>query len=344
VSRQAGDTNNTTLGRSHARSAAFFRPANEAPRPPCSNAKGLTCSRLRAVLQKAAVAARLRLMSTWKGSRSVLRLLLTRLLRRLLILGLGILSVWLIVFVVFDFADQRLPWALALGVTYGMAAYVILPRAVRMGLKILQRKLVPRFTITGDGLPGDPVNLALVGTFQQLRAAFAAAGWSEADRLGLASSWRMIRAFVFKSPYPTAPFSTLYLFGRGQDIGFQKAIDNSPRKRHHVRFWASSLARAQDTKGTASFWLNTDRPPDDECLLWVGAGTKDTGLSPTQLTFQITHATDSDANAERDYIVAELSENRVITAVTSFQPGQHLTGEHVNRYITDGEVTLANLV
>jgi hypothetical protein len=102
--------------------------------------------------------------------------LLIRLLQRLLILGLGILSVWLIVFVVFDFADQRLPMALALGLTYGIAAYVVLPRAVRMGLKILQRKLVPRFTISGDGLPGDPVNLALVGTFQQLRVAFAAAG------------------------------------------------------------------------------------------------------------------------------------------------------------------------
>jgi len=67
------------------------------------------------------------------------------------------------------------------------------------------------------------------------------------DRLGLASSWRMIRAFVLNSPYPTAPFSTLYLFGRGQEIGFQKAIDNSPRKRHHIRFWALSTARAEAT-------------------------------------------------------------------------------------------------
>jgi hypothetical protein len=213
-----------------------------------------------------------------------------------------------------------------------------------MGLKILQRKSVPSFTTTGDGLPGDPVNLALLGTLQQLRAAFATAGWSEADRLDLASSWRMIRAFVFKSPYPTAPFSTLYLFGRGQDIGFQKAIDNSPRKRHHIRFWASSLARAEDTWSTADFWRNTDRPPDDACVLWVGAGTKDTGLSLTQLTFQITHATDSDANAERDYIIAELSNNRVIKSVTSYQSGQRLSGEHVNHYITDGDVTLANLV
>ena len=61
--------------------------------------------------------------------------LLTRLLRRSLILGLGVVSVWLIVFVVFDFADQRLPWLLALSLTYAVAAYIILPRAVRMGFK-----------------------------------------------------------------------------------------------------------------------------------------------------------------------------------------------------------------
>jgi hypothetical protein len=128
------------------------------------------------------------------------------------------------VFVVFDFADRRLPWAAALGLTYAIAAYVILPRAVRMGIKVLQQKRVPRYTLTGDGLPGDPVNLALIGTFQQLRS--------------------------------------LYLFGRGQDIGFQTAIDNSLRKRHHVRFWPLGLARAEATVGTASFWLNTDRPPD----------------------------------------------------------------------------------
>ena len=120
--------------------------------------------------------------------------LLSRLLQRLVILGLGILSVWLIVFVVFDTADQRLPWILAVSLTYGIAAYVILPRIIRMGLKLLRRQRVPSFTTTGDGLPGDPVNVALVGTLAQLRAAFAALGWSEADRLGLASSWGMIRA------------------------------------------------------------------------------------------------------------------------------------------------------
>jgi LssY C-terminus len=269
--------------------------------------------------------------------------LIIRFLRRLLVLGLGILSVWLIV-TVFRIADNRLSWILALSATYGIAAYIILPRTVRMGLKVLQRKRVPSYTITGDGLPGDPVNLMLEGTLQQLRTAFTAAGWSEADRLGLAGSWRMVRAFLLNSPYPTAPFSTLFLFGRGQDIGFQKAIDDSPRKRHHIRFWALSIARADETLGTASFWRNTDRPPETARVYWVGAGTKDTGFSLTWLTFQVTHATDSDTNAERDYIVAQLRKYGVIADVTSYRSGQYLSTERVNHYVTDGEVMAASLV
>jgi LssY C-terminus len=269
--------------------------------------------------------------------------LLIRLLRRAIVLGLGIFTVWLIVFV-FSFTDRRLPTVLALAVTYGVAAYIVLPRIVRMGLKILLRKRVPRFTITGDGLPGDPVNLVLTGTLQQLHAAFELAGWAEADRLGPASSWQMVRAFLFKSPYPTAPFSTLYLFGRRQDVGFQKAIDNSPRKRHHIRFWALSLDHAEADLGEASFWLNTDRPPDAACVHWVGAGTKDTGISLTWLTFQITHATDSNTNAERDYIIDELRKTGAVAEINLYKAGQQLAGKRVNRYVTDGEVTAANLV
>jgi LssY C-terminus len=268
---------------------------------------------------------------------------LKRLIRRLLVVGLGIFAVWLIVFVVFRIADNRLPWILAVAVTYGIAAYIILPRVVRLGLKILQRKRVPRYTITGDGLPGDPVNLVLKGTRAQLDAAFARAGWSQADRLSLRSSWRMVRAFVLKSPYPTAPFSTLYLYGRGQDVGFQRAIDDSPRKRHHIRFWALSQQRTQTVLGTASFWLNTDRPPDHAQVFWIGAGTKDTGFSLTRLTFQITHATDADTNAERDFIVAELRNTGVIGEAIPYQPRQKLPAERVNHYVTDGQITVATL-
>jgi hypothetical protein len=104
-----------------------------------------------------------------------------------------------------------------------------------------------------------------------------------------------------------------------------------------------SIVRAEDTVGTASFWFNTDRPPQEARVLWVGAGTRDTGFSLTRLTFQITHATASDTNLERDYIIAELAKNRVIGDATSYPAADHLSAERVNRYITDGRVTLASL-
>jgi hypothetical protein len=219
---------------------------------------------------------------------------------------------------------------------------VILPRIVRMSLKILQRKSVPSFTLTGDGFPGDPVNLVLMGEFSKLRAAFLAAGWTEAQPLNLTSSWRMVVAFVLNRSYPAAPFSTLFLFGRSQDVGFQKAIDMSPRKRHHVRFWALSLTRSDEPLNNPEFWLNADRPPIDEPALWVGAGTRDTGLSFTKFTFQFTHATDDDVNAERDFIVSELKRSGAIGDVMLRRAGETLVAR-VNHYVTDGDVAAANL-
>lgn len=268
--------------------------------------------------------------------------LLIRTFQRIAIFAIGALSVWLIAFVVFDWADKKLPVAVALGFTYAVGAYVILPYAVRMGLKFSTLKSVPSFTVAGDGLPADPVNLGLVGTRAQLREAFAAIGWAEADKLNLTSSWRMVQAFVLSRPYPTAPFSTLYLFGRGQDVGFQKAIGDSPRKRHHVRFWGKSLEHVPQGPDTASFWLNTDRPPAGETVLWVGAATKDTGLGLTRLTFQITHATDSDTNAERDFVIDTLKGVGAIGEVTLAEAGAPI-GERINHYLSDGDVAVAEL-
>lgn len=265
-----------------------------------------------------------------------------RVLQRAAIFGLGLLSIWLIVDV-FKITDHRLPSILALSATYAISAYVILPNAVRMGLKVLGARHVPSFTITGDGLPGDPVNVALAGTFAELRHAFAAAGWIEADPLTLKSSWRMVKAFVLNKPYPAAPFSTLYLFGRGQDIGFQKAIDNSPRKRHHIRFWAQNLAYAEASSDTLDFWLNTDRPDVRERVLWVGAGTRDTGFSLTRLTFQITHATAADTDVERTFIVDELVQCGAIASATLYKAGDEIRTGRVNRYVTDGDIAVADI-
>jgi hypothetical protein len=94
----------------------------------------------------------------------------------------------------------------------------------------------------------------------------------------------------------------------------------------------------------ASFWFNTDKPSAGQRVLWVGAGTRDTGFSLTWLTFQVTHATDSDTNAERDHIVGELRAKRVIGDVALHQCGSRLQTGKVNHYVTDGEIAFASLI
>ena len=94
----------------------------------------------------------------------------------------------------------------------------------------------------------------------------------------------------------------------------------------------------------ASFWMNTDKPSTDQPVLWVGAGTRDTGLSLARLTLQVTHATDSDTNAERSYILAQLTAKRVIGDVALHQSGSRLQAGKVNHYVTDGEIAFASLM
>ncbi len=81
--------------------------------------------------------------------------LLIRWLRRFAVLGLGIVGVRFIVFVL-RITDRRLPTILALSLTYAIAAYLILPRLVRMGLKILQRKSVPSSPCRSTGKRRSP--------------------------------------------------------------------------------------------------------------------------------------------------------------------------------------------
>ena len=67
------------------------------------------------------------------------------------------------------------------------------------------------------------------------------------------------------------------------------------------------------------------------------------GFSLTRLTFQVTHATDFDTNAERNFIIAELKQRGVIGDVNVCQPRQRLPATRVNHYITDGEIAAASL-
>jgi hypothetical protein len=90
---------------------------------------------------------------------------------------------------------------------------------------------------TADGLLGDPVNLAVIGTMAELRSLMLAAGWSEPDPVTPRSSWRIIEASLLPRSYPSAPVSALFVFQRKQTMAFEREVDGSPAQRHHVRFW-----------------------------------------------------------------------------------------------------------
>lgn len=234
--------------------------------------------------------------------------------------------------------------AATVGTSYGIGAYVALPLAIQIGLKLFGGYNVPRFTKNGDGLPADPINVGLIGTLDQVRAAFDAIGWTEADELGFSSSVGMVKAVLFGSSYHRAPFSSLYLFGRSQDVGFQKAITKSPHKRHHVRFWGLNLEHLENEADDSSFWHAANLSSDDEPSLWIGAATRDIGLSLTPMTYKVTHATDSNTIGERDLIMFKLQDKKLIGDVIIYnQPGE-MPARPFNHYVFDGTIAVAQLL
>jgi hypothetical protein len=168
--------------------------------------------------------------------------------------------------------------------------------------------------------------------------AFAKADWYEADKLTLRSAWKMMLAFVRNKPYPTAPFSALYLFGNIQYVGFQQAIGNSPRQRHHVRFWPANLGTFIDPTDV-KYWSTKHEVNPDEVVIWFGAATKDTGFSIKGLTYQFTHSIDPNVDEEREYILTALRNARCIDAEQIIDMGK-LTKV---KYISDGQVKAAHI-
>ena len=81
---------------------------------------------------------------------------------------------------------------------------------------------VPGITQAADGIPGDPVNVSLIGSETELKRILVAAGWFPADPLTLRSCLEIAEASVLKRSYDDAPVSSLYLFGRKEDLAFEQ--------------------------------------------------------------------------------------------------------------------------
>ena len=210
-------------------------------------------------------------------------------------------------------------------------AYLVLPRLHR----ILTRIYVPDYFIgrarTSDGLLGDPVNLAVLGDEGQLHAAMLEAGWTRADEITLASSWRIVTSTLSRRSYDEAPVSPLFLFVRQQDAAYQQEVEGNPARRHHVRFW---------------------RCPDDWVLPggyrvdWLAAGTFDRAVGFSLFTLQVTHKIDADIDVERDHIVAALraADPAIrVDVLRDFSTGYHSRNGGGDTIVTDGDLPVVDV-
>ena len=175
-----------------------------------------------------------------------------------------------------------------------LLAYVILPHVYRWLSKVFLPNYFIGRTQAADGMLGDPVNLAIIGNKDELINSMIAAGWEQADKINFKSSLKMAYAAVFGAHYPSAPVSSLFLFGNKQDLAFEKDVGGNPRKRHHARFWMTP----------DNWWLPGGYKAD-----WLGAATFDRNVGLSLFTGQITHKIDSNVDKERDFVVSNLKKN-----------------------------------
>ncbi len=213
---------------------------------------------------------------------------------------------------------------LGLALVYLAGAYFVVPLLwKRYADRHPELEDQPGITFTADGIPADPINVALIGTKEEVMRIMLAAKWFPADPLTLRSCLRIAEASVFKRQDDDAPVSSEYLFGRKEDLSFEQAVGPDPRQRHHVRFWKTEKA---DSSG---------RP------VWLGSAIFDKRVGLSHTTGQITHETAPDIDAERDKLfddlkgTGDLSEFEIVPGFHKVLEGRNGEG---NLWQTDGDL------
>ncbi len=183
---------------------------------------------------------------------------------------------------------------------------------------------MPAATTNAHGTrTGDPCNLVVIGAFEVIFGAFVAR-WDESESITLATCWKTFRAFLLGSEYRYSPVSSLFLFGRSQDVALQRSRQ-SINERLHLRLWLTPLTfHAQP--------------------VWVGQISRDIGVRFTTKTWNLTtHRVDPDVDEARDYVIEDLLKAERIEAAgyvdaadpcDARHPRHNLTGDP---YFTDGK-------
>src|SRR6266566_5639910 len=183
----------------------------------------------------------------------------------------------------------------------------------------------PKLTQTQSGADGDPVNMVFVGSKDQIMHSFQQAGWLLPDPITLQTSEKIAVASLAHRSYPTAPVSNLYVFGRVQDLAFEKPT-NDVQNRGHIRIWKT------DT-------LIGGQP------VWVGAASYDSGIELSGTNHLPTHHIAPTVDLERNTVGADLEKTGLAKeeADAAFTPpilsARNGGGDY---YASDGDVLVIN--
>ena len=183
---------------------------------------------------------------------------------------------------------------------------------------------LPCCTTNEDGSEfGDPINLVIIGDFNDVAGAFARRGWVPAEETYSTAAWKTIKSYIFGSRYRSSPVSSLYFYGRHQDFARQKPR-HDVHERNHLRLWYSPMRF-------------------EGKIVFVGQVSRDIGVRFTTKTWPpVTHKIDPEVDEARHSVVEDLLFSRKISEfgfakgvgrVTPSKPRSNLTGDP---YFTDG--------
>jgi hypothetical protein len=172
----------------------------------------------------------------------------------------------------------------------------------------------------GEG-SGDPLNLVVIGSPSDIYTAFIRAGWDETETVTKTSTLKTIGSFLSGGEYRYSPVSGLYVFGRPQDVAFQKARENI-HERNHLRLWMS-------------------RAKFNGVPVFMGQISRDIGVRFTKKTIT-THKIDPNVDETREGLLENLAYSQSLEKfayvggvgeVPMDQPKGNLTGDP---WFTDG--------
>jgi len=179
-------------------------------------------------------------------------------------------------------------------------------------------------TASVEGNPGDMVNFALIGSKEQVEAAYKAAGWVQVEEAILNGLLKTLS----HEAYTEMPMSTLYLFGRPQDMSFARADPLLvAAERHHLRVW------------------QTDKTVDGRPL-WVGSSTHDIGFEKDQRNGKVTHKIDPEIDKERDYLLQSFDAAGSYASAAYVTPSNPMIEARTatgGSFHSDGRIVVMNL-